>query len=218
MRRLTQLFVLSFGLSTTAMADGRSTMLRSLLAVTPVSFLGPLDARWDVMFSDLPAAALAISARPADCNAIFGTRFGPMARAGLPPLTDTMDPDSLTQWPALVGFDVEQVQAILTVQAPPESVLVLRLSAGVAPSVGPALLANGYARADQIYVRGQEDLSINLADRNPADLFGTGPFVTVLTATVPTTASNGMIRNRPWSILMQAYDQRALTLLAPMLP
>jgi hypothetical protein len=381
MKRLILLFVVSLGLSTTAMADGRSNMLRSLLAVTPVSFLGPLDARWDVMFSDLPAAALAISALPADSNAIFGTPLGPLARAGLPPLTDTMDTDSLTQWPALVGFDIEQVQAILTVQAPPESVMVLRLSAGVATAVGPALLANGYARADQTYIRGQEDLSINITDRNPADpfgagmgmasrvtvqgdlvlqsrslpllqdmtgqtdkladmpemialldaldaapadlgalvrmrlltdplaiaawnplagltlddmtvvteppktrlpfwsiglladlstpgtetaaialvyptrnsadtaaavlqtawrmqkspatgqsfyeivgagvvtaVYGTGPFVTVMTVTVPTTASNGMIRNRPWSVLMQAYYQRELRLLAPMLP
>ena len=47
---------------------------------------------------------------------------------------------------------------------------------------------------------------------------GTGPFVMRLTVTVPTEARGGWIRNRPWSVLVQAYMQRELLLLAAAMP
>jgi hypothetical protein len=47
---------------------------------------------------------------------------------------------------------------------------------------------------------------------------GNGPFVTFLTATVATEAYGGMVSNRPFSALIQAYYQRDLSILAPNLP
>lgn len=49
-------------------------------------------------------------------------------------------------------------------------------------------------------------------------VMGSGPFVVVLTATVQTEAKDGMIRNQPFTTLMQAYARRDLLLLAPQMP
>ncbi len=47
---------------------------------------------------------------------------------------------------------------------------------------------------------------------------GTGPFITRLSVTLPIDIRNGWIRNRPWSVLIAAYYQRDLLILAPQMP
>jgi hypothetical protein len=159
-------------------AQGRSDAFRAMLAHVPVSFLGPLTDRWEVMFGDVTAGAVAVSAPPEGANPIFTSALGPLARAAVPPLTDVLRQDALDIWPDLLGFGPDQVVSMLTITAPPQSAILLQLTPGATPDVGPALIANGYVQTSQIgspaYVRGDQDFAFDIAARNPADPFGGG--------------------------------------------
>jgi hypothetical protein len=158
-------------------AQGRSDAFRAMLAHVPVSFLGPLTERWEVMFGDITAGAVAVSAPPADANPIFASALGPFARAAVPPLTDVLRGDSANIWPDLLGFGPDQAVSMLTITAPPQSAILLQLTPGATDAVGPALITNGYEQTDQIgtpaYARG-DDFAFDPAARNTADPFGAG--------------------------------------------
>jgi hypothetical protein len=80
------LFLLALGLSgAAALAEGRTEALRALLPYVPVTALGPMDSRWEVMFGNVPAGTVAISALPHGAAGIYATDLGPLARSAVLP-------------------------------------------------------------------------------------------------------------------------------------
>jgi hypothetical protein len=75
-----------------------------------------------------------------------------------------------------VGFGPFDVEASLSVFAPPSMAMLLRLDPAVAERVGPALRSSGYTVETrdgvQALARGGEDFGIDLTTRDPADPFG----------------------------------------------
>lgn len=199
----------ALGVADAGQAQGRSDAFRTMLAHVPVSFLGPLTQRWEVMFGDITAGAVAVSTPPTDANPIFSSALGPLARAAVAPLTDVLQQDASRIWPGLLGFAPGQVASMLTITALPQSAILLQLPPGVADAVGPALIANGYAQSDQMgyaaFARGDEDFAVDIAARNSADPFGAGMGMASRIA----IQGDLLLQSRAWPMLTEMTDEDA---------
>lgn len=78
-------------------------------------------------------------------------------------------------WAGTVGFGPEDLRAAVLLRAPPDDRMALLLAPDAVAGVGPALLANGYAASEDkgfpAFWRGDKDLALDLAARNPDDPF-----------------------------------------------
>lgn len=161
--------------ATAGQSQDRSAGLIDLLSRVPADLLAGLDGP-DVSFADFAAAAEVMAPDGGDTAAL--ARLGPLARATLPMAPAALSGAVDGLWPDLVGFGLTDVQTILTLNAPPASGMILRLSNGAISLVEPALARNGYV-ATAVHdmpalERNAEDFGISLIDRQAADPFGNG--------------------------------------------
>lgn len=160
-------------------AATRSAAFVALAALAPTeSFLpvegGPLPL---VQFGDRDAARHALAHPSPEVRPEAMARFKAYVRLSLLP----GDPEAILPglqggWPATAGFALDDAAAWLTFSAPPNGLRLIRLDPGKAAAAMAALPGLGYAAetgtGGTILVRGDQDLAISLADRNPADPFG----------------------------------------------
>ncbi|MCB1395686.1 MAG: hypothetical protein H6898_08665 [Rhodobacter sp.] len=147
--------------------------LRALLATIPADLVQPMREAPDIAFGDIEAARGLPQSALGDGDARFDPALLPVLRA-LPAGRFTEDPALISGgWAGRVGFDPIDLRALLTIDRAPLRMTVLRLDPAVAPRVGPALAASGYAsRADRpgAWAVG-EDFAIDFAARAQGDPF-----------------------------------------------
>jgi len=147
--------------------------LRALLATIPAELVQPMRQAPDIAFGDIQAARGLPASALGDGDARFDPALLPVLRA-LPAGRFTEDPALASGgWAARVGFDPTDLRALLTIDRAPLRMTVLRLDPAVAPRVGPALAASGYAsRADRpgVWAVG-EDFAIDFAAQAQGDPF-----------------------------------------------
>jgi hypothetical protein len=160
--------------------------LIALLLPAPLAAEEP-SARFVMLMSHLPDSVMANGARAMPEFVDFDAGrdvVNAMVAAGI----SDVAPDTLrsfagplsempmgTDWTARVGFARGDVVAAAGTGSPEERGMVLQLSPGVMPHVGPALLTNGYAIRQSggapAYWRGVDDHGIDVAYRSPDDPF-----------------------------------------------
>jgi len=164
------------GLAATAsLAQSRSDALRDLLSFVPLSVVaGPQSP--DLEFADLIAAARVMAQPASGGSDAFRGPYRALYRAQPSMFYDAMQPAQIEQWPALMGFAWDDVEATLMLARSPQRLRLVSLSDKAVPGVWPALLAAGYAEGiiaeTPALIRGDEDFAIDIEGRNPADPFG----------------------------------------------
>jgi len=158
-----------------AVGEGRSEVMLDLLGRVPTEILEPEPGSYaQVHFVDNRVAGRLAGLGAAEGS--FAERAGPYARATTMPLGRSILLALDGGWESRVGFGPLDVEALVDYALPPEKALLLQLDPAAAERVAPALLAHGYAEAQRnglsALSRGEEDNSIDLSRRDPADPFG----------------------------------------------
>ena len=163
-------FALALALPATAQAETRSDRFVDLMGRLPESVFANRSSTLPA-FADLEAARIVLT-RLSDTGQVTLSDSGLFFRVGPAPFRDIY-PDA--DWTSTLGFSKEDLQAAAITNDSGTPATVLLLAPGVTTTLGPVLLANGYADDDThgfpAWWRVAEDGAMDLSSRNGYDPF-----------------------------------------------
>ncbi|GGL67015.1 hypothetical protein [Wenxinia marina] len=155
-------------LATAASAE-RSDSLRRLLDQVPQTLIGGLDGPVMLEFGSLRGGVVGVSRAQ---TSMMSEPEGPVFRSIPPTFAQTIMLGLDGGWRRSVGFNPNEAEAILAISAPPFGGAVFDVTPMAAVRVPVALTSAGYEVDGALFVRGGEDGSIDIENRDPADPLG----------------------------------------------
>ena len=202
MRPLALALALALALPATAQAESRGERFVDLMGRLPESVFANRSSTMPV-FADLEAARIVLT-RLAEAGQLTLTESGLFFRIGPAPFRDA-SPEA--DWASTVGFSKEDLKAAALTNDRDIPATVLLLAPGVTATLGPVLLANGYAGDDThgfpAWWRLAEDGAMDLASRNHDD-----PFSASITYSSRIALSGDiLLHSQSWPILQEMMAQ-----------
>ena len=193
---------LALALPATAQAETRSERFVDLMGRLPASVFANRSATLPA-FADLEAARIVLT-RLAETGQFTLSDSGLFFRVGPAPFRDIY-PDA--DWTSTLGFSKEDLQAAAITNDSSIPATVLLLAPGVTATLGPVLLANGYADDDThgfpAWWRLAEDGAMDLSLRNGYD-----PFASPIPYSSRIALSGDiLLQSQTWPVLQEMMAQ-----------